>query len=131
MKIAMKSNIRPIFFSAFIAAAIALMPQQAFAIDLFGGGLGAAMNGQVGVSTHINNTPVYAPLGAGIDDRDRQIYSHDAQERTIRQREAVTIYQDTSMAPADIAPAAGTPGYIRLRPLYNMGQIQGGRSYND
>ena len=131
MKISIKTNIRYSFLSAFMAAGIALTSQPAFALDLFGSGLGAAVNGQVGVSTHINNTPVYAPLGADIDARNRQIYTCDAHERTVRQRASTGIYQDTSMAPADIAPAAGTPRYIKLTPAYNMGRIQGGHSYND
>ncbi len=131
MKISIKPNFRHVFFSTFLTAGIALTSLPAFAIDLFGSGLGAAVSGQVGVSTHINNTPVYAPLGAHIDARNRQIYTSDAQERTARQRATTGVFQDTSIAPADIAPAAGTPGYIKRQPLYNMGRIQGGHSYND
>ncbi len=131
MKINIKSNIRYVFFCGFMAAGMALAPLPASAVDLFGGGLGAAVNGQVGVSTHINNTPVYAPMSAHIDARNRQIYRNDAQERTIRQRAATALYQDTSISPADIAPAAGTPRYIKPLPAYNMGKIQGGHSYND
>lgn len=136
MKIIIKPNPRHIFFSAFLAGCIASAALPALAVDLFGGGflgngLGAAVNGQVGVSTHINNTPVYAPLGADIDTRNRQIYRSDAQERTMRQRAATSIHQDMSIAPADIAPAAGESGYIKPRPIYNTGRIQGGHSYND
>ncbi len=122
---------RYLFLSAFMTAGIGIASAPVVAADLFGSGLGAAVNGQVGVSTHINNTPVYAPLGTDIDARNLQRYRSDAQERTIRQRATTAVFQDMSIAPADIAPAAGQPYYIRRTHVYDMGGIQGGHSYND
>lgn len=121
-----------IFYSAVLAAGLVFTSSNASAIDLFGG-LGTAVTGQVGVSAPINNTPVYAPGGGDIDAQNRYIYQRDSLERTARQRLQTGTVQDMSIAPADIAPAAGisTYTYKKLLPAYNMGRIQGGHSYND
>ncbi len=118
-------SLRHGLLSALLATGIISISAPAFAVDWFGSGWGSAINGQVGVSTHINNTPLYTPSGSDIDARNRQIYRNDAHERTIRQRAPRYI------SPADIAPAAGTPRYIKRSPVYDMGGIQGGHSYND
>lgn len=130
MKAIIKADLKYACLAALMAAGISLSPATAFA-DLFDSGWGAAVGGQIGVSTHINNTPVYSPLGPGIDARNRRAYTNDAQERTVRQRATTRAFQDTTIAPADIAPAAGDSGYVKPQPIYNTGRIRGGHSYND
>lgn len=105
---------------------LSMTAQPAQAFDLLGTGIGTAVNGQVGVSTPINSTPLYAPMGGNIDAENRYIYQRDAKERTARQR---ALIQDTSVSPHDIAPAAGL--YLRKPATVNMGGITSGFSYND
>lgn len=131
MKTIIHADLKYTCLAALMAAGIALSPATTFAADLFDNGLGAALGGQIGVSTHINNTPVYSPLGPGIDARNRRAYTDDAQERTVRQRATTRAFQNTTIAPADIAPAAGDSGYVKPQPIYNTGRIRGGHSYND
>lgn len=123
------------FYSAVIAAGLALAAPPASAMDLFGNGLGSAVNGQVGVSSHINNTPVYAPIGADVSARNRNTYERHSAERTINDRTAIQTSQEINSYPADIAPAAGVRAEVRTRNIPPsarvMGGIQGGTSYND
>lgn len=121
-----------LFTATILAASIALTAYPAAALDLFGNGLGTAVTGQVGVSSHINNTPVYAPMGYDASARNREAYRRDAADRTVRDRSAVSASQNIRIYPADIAPAAGTPTLRNIPPSARvMGGIQGGYSYND
>lgn len=111
-----------------------LADNKAHALDFIGSGLGTAINGQMGVSTPINNTPLYAPMGANISAQNRYVYQRDARERTVRQR--VQLQQNQMRAPIlphDIAPAAGTyqRNTYHRKQTVNMGAIQGSHSYND